>query len=188
METSSGRTGNNLASAFRIILDKIVAENDFTELITWSDSCVPQNRNSIISYVVLNFLKSNPEVKKITMKYSTLGHSGIQEVENIHSQNEQIMKANEFYSPISFIQLLKGANKKKPFRIIQMQLNDFKDFSVCAKIFNYNRIPYSKICCLRLTQSLFEVGNKFSILEKAYTNVNINNTIQKGKQQVTPKI
>lgn len=71
----SGRSGNNIASAFRRILDAVVEENDVSELTTWSDSCVPQNRNSIISNAVLDFLRDNPTVSSIEMKYSLPGHS-----------------------------------------------------------------------------------------------------------------
>lgn len=59
-ETISGRAGNNIAKAFRRILDTVIEENEITELITWSNSCIPQNRNSHISNAVLNFLKENP--------------------------------------------------------------------------------------------------------------------------------
>ena len=41
-ENMAGRAGNDIASAFAKILN-VSDENDFTHLITWSDSCVPQN-------------------------------------------------------------------------------------------------------------------------------------------------
>ena len=53
----AGRAGNYIASAFSNILDVLVEENDVSDLVTWSDSCVPQNRNSIISNAVLHFVK-----------------------------------------------------------------------------------------------------------------------------------
>ena len=45
---TSGGNGNDIASAFTKLLEIVVSENEFTDLITWSDSCVPQNRNSLI--------------------------------------------------------------------------------------------------------------------------------------------
>ena len=45
----SGRAGSDIASAFISILKKIsIDEPHVTNLICWSDSCVPQNRNSHI--------------------------------------------------------------------------------------------------------------------------------------------
>lgn len=69
-ENMAGRAGNDIASAFAKILNVVSDENDFTHLITWSDSCVPQNRNSIISNAVLHFLQDNRNISSITMKYS----------------------------------------------------------------------------------------------------------------------
>ncbi|GBO20867.1 hypothetical protein AVEN_223132-1 [Araneus ventricosus] len=70
-ENLSGRDGNDTASAYHKILSVLTEENDISQLITWSDSCVAQNRNSTISNSVLHFLKDNPQAKSITMKYST---------------------------------------------------------------------------------------------------------------------
>lgn len=44
------------------------------ELILWSDSCVPQNRNSVISYAIAHFLTRQTKHEKIILKYSTPGH------------------------------------------------------------------------------------------------------------------
>ena len=68
-EVTSGRAGDDIASAFVSILRKIVKDNPAaTDLICWSDSCVPQNRNSHISQAILEFLFNNKHMKSITMK------------------------------------------------------------------------------------------------------------------------
>lgn len=186
-EATSGRTGNDLSSALRVILDQVTEENDVTELITWSDSCVPQNRNSFMAYCILDFLKNNPRIKKITMKYSTPGHSGIQEVDNIHSQIEKIMKPVEFYSPLGFIRVLKSANKKNPYKIIQMQARHFLDFGSCAKTLNYKTIPFSKVCALQFTQSYFEIGYKNGFNEENFTTITIKNQKPSRGRKSTPQ-
>ena len=49
-ETMSGRSGNDIASALVDILNRVVADHSAAEHLTlWSDSCVPQNRNSNMS-------------------------------------------------------------------------------------------------------------------------------------------
>ena len=56
-EAMSSREGNDIASAFVTILSKVV--NDFSpvsDIIVWSDSCVLQNRNQVISFAVTYFL------------------------------------------------------------------------------------------------------------------------------------
>lgn len=85
-----GRTGNDIASALVKILSKICLDySNANDLILWSDSCVPQNRNSVISFAISSFLVNNSFVQTITLKYSTPGHSCIQEVDNIHSNIEK---------------------------------------------------------------------------------------------------
>ncbi|GBM80827.1 hypothetical protein AVEN_33433-1 [Araneus ventricosus] len=66
-ENLSVRASND-TSAFHKILTVLTEENDITESITWSDSCVPRKRNSIISNSDLDFLKANLEVKSVTVK------------------------------------------------------------------------------------------------------------------------
>ncbi|GBM95275.1 hypothetical protein AVEN_151130-1 [Araneus ventricosus] len=53
-ENLSGRAGNDIASAFHKILTVLTEKNDITELITWSDSCILQNRNSITQFYIFS--------------------------------------------------------------------------------------------------------------------------------------
>ncbi|XP_031355412.1 uncharacterized protein LOC116179702 [Photinus pyralis] len=159
-ESRQGRGGNIIASAFRRILDQVLTDNNVSELITWSDSCVPQNRNSFISLAVMNAIREHPELGGITMKYSIPGHGAIQEVDNIYSNIERFMAKTEFYSPLSFMRNLKSVNNRKPYKILQMRDEDFKDFEKNAKRLSFNKIPFSKVAALQFTQNLFEVGYK----------------------------
>jgi hypothetical protein len=48
-EMDAGRRGNEIASGLVPILKNVLAENDNIEkLCLWSDSCVPQNKNSFM--------------------------------------------------------------------------------------------------------------------------------------------
>ena len=48
------RSGNDIASAVYKLLEYVIKENpDFVDIITWSDSCVPHNRNSFILYAII---------------------------------------------------------------------------------------------------------------------------------------
>ncbi|GBN61916.1 hypothetical protein AVEN_215795-1 [Araneus ventricosus] len=111
-ENLSVLAGNDIA--FHKILIVLTEENDITELITWSDSCVPRNRNSNISNSVLHFLNDNHQVKSVTMKYSLPGHSCVQEVYSIHSNIEKAMNKTDFYSPIRFIRIFLTSQPKTP--------------------------------------------------------------------------
>ena len=105
-ELVSGRAGNDIASAAMKLLESILPdEPNLQELTTWSDSCDPQNRNSIMSYAMAEFL-SRQTTLDVIMKYAVPGHSCIQEVENMHSIIEKSMRVAEFYSPVSFNRLV----------------------------------------------------------------------------------
>ena len=72
----SGQVGNDIASAFMQIVNKVAA--NVTELIPWSDSCAPQNKNSRISQAILEYLSNQSKINVVTMKYSL---AGVQEVD-----------------------------------------------------------------------------------------------------------
>lgn len=144
-EMQSGRSGNDIASALRKILNKAVIDNPgTTKIILWSDSCVPQNKNRINSTMILNFLKDNPVIERIDHKYSTPGHSSIQEVDSVHSMIERHLRGISIYSPISLItQLLKMNYKNVTLSIMQLQPNDFFDFNLASQAFDF-WIPFQK--------------------------------------------
>lgn len=110
-EGLSGRAGNDIASSVVKILHAIVEENaddpKIKHMILWSDSCVPQNRNSHFATAIKIFLKKHPEIVSIEHKYCEPGHSCIQEVDNLHSQIETVCRHCEMYSPIGLLRMLK---------------------------------------------------------------------------------
>lgn len=79
-------------------------------------------------FAVADFMSKNTRIEKITMKYSTPGHSAVQEVDNMHSNIEKAMARAEFFSPLSFVRVLLKANRNNPYTVIQMKREDFKDF------------------------------------------------------------
>ena len=93
-----GRSGSDIASTVMTILEEIV--NDYKDdirmrhIILWSDSCVPQNRNSYFSSAIKCFMNDNPEVEIINQKFCEPGHSNIQEVDNLHCRKEYVCHGN----------------------------------------------------------------------------------------------
>ncbi|XP_046684392.1 uncharacterized protein LOC124370146 [Homalodisca vitripennis] len=153
-EALCGRSGNDIASAVVKIMEKISsAFPDVKDYILWSDSCVPQNRNSVISYAISLFMAKNKHIERVTMKYSTPGHSCIQEVDNVHSNIEKALKVTEVWSPVSLLRVIIASNKKSPYSVIQMLTNDFFDFQAQSKNLAYQDCPYTKVCQLQFCQS-----------------------------------
>lgn len=191
-EYTGGRSGNDIASALQKILEKVFEDSNITKLITWSDSCVPQNKNSIMAVAMQYFMKTHPDVESITMKYSLPGHSALQEVDNAHSQIEKHLSVNEYFSPMGLIRLLKNVNIRNPFVIIQMQPFDVKDFGKYSKIcFQYKSVPFSKLKMLRFTQIQYELEYSLDYETLNMTNTVIRRTVtrlrkKKGEKQEVP--
>ncbi|KAF0752902.1 Uncharacterized protein FWK35_00015462, partial [Aphis craccivora] len=102
-----GRSGNDMASAVLKVFETIFEQNpNITNIITWSDSCVSHNRNSIMTSAMLSFLMKNPTIESINMKFSTPGHSGVQVVDNILHIVNQSFGTSKPYKYLSVSQLM----------------------------------------------------------------------------------
>ena len=172
-ELISGRAGNDLASELIAILKQVISDQLGVEhIVCWSDSCVPQNRNSYISHDIIHFISENPAIKTISMTYSLPGSSGVQEVDNMHKQIDDVMKLTEFYSPLMFLRLLLKIDKKKPYKAIQMAYKDFKDYANCSKLLRYNLVPFTKVSQLRfVSDDRFTLHYKLSHSSKEFSSV-----------------
>jgi hypothetical protein len=85
-EHQAGRGVNEIASALVKILEKVLEDYPLLESITlWSDSCIPQNRNSVMVTALKHFMQNHPILKTIEQKFSEPGHSQIQEIDCVHS-------------------------------------------------------------------------------------------------------
>ena len=105
-EYMSSQAGNDIGGNYMQILNKVAADHlNEAELISWSGSCVPQNRNSHISQATLQYLSKKSKIKVATVRYLLAGHSCIQEVDKMHQEIEVAMPVAmpvaKFYSPLS---------------------------------------------------------------------------------------
>ena len=97
------------------------------------------------------------------MKYSVVGHSCIQNVDNMHSNIEKAMRVSEFFSPISFLRILLNGHRVKRYKVIQMDRNDLKVFRSVSKNFASDRIPFSEMTTIKFSRdNLCEVWYKKS--------------------------
>lgn len=153
-ENLMGRKGTDIASAVCKLLSQVMSDHPEIQHITlWSDSCVPQNRNSIISFALSQFLWQTKNLESITIRYSTPGHSCVQEVDAVHSAIERILSKVEYYSPLSLIRILLKVNRHKPYKVIQMKLSDFKNYQYLSSQIQYEKIPFSKVTTLHFSKA-----------------------------------
>ena len=125
---------NDIASAFIAMIERIVKDYPrYADIVVWSDSCVPQSRNSYIAHAVIEFMTGHPHIASTTMEYSIRGHGCVQEVDNMHKKIGDAMKVREFYSPFSFLRVLLQVDRKNPYTDIQMQESRFKYYKFVQK-------------------------------------------------------
>ncbi|KAJ8963998.1 hypothetical protein NQ314_005210 [Rhamnusium bicolor] len=146
-EAIFGRNGNHIASALVTILNRISEENpNINKFILWSDSCVPQNRNSHMSLAIKYFLHINDRINTIEQKFSEPGHSLVQEIDSVHSKIEKYLKFREIHSPVSLLRHLTNIpSGKAPLKIIQLNKGNFLNFQAVSQTLNFKDVPFTKL-------------------------------------------
>lgn len=145
-----GRSAVHIANALIRILKRIMMDNPgLKRLILWSDSCVPQNKNSVMSFALQHFLNSNSskELEIIEQKFSEPGHGNVQEIDAAHSCIERYLRHIEIWSPLHLIQLLSRMPKewKNEFIVLQMRPSDYLNYQLISSSINYSNLPYTKV-------------------------------------------
>jgi len=66
-ETLSGHTGNDIASSLSVLLQNVLQDHSEEKEVTiWSNSCVPQNKNEVVSTAIMLLLKKSQQLTIIT--------------------------------------------------------------------------------------------------------------------------
>jgi len=91
----------------------------------------------------------------------------------MHSRTEHAMRVSEFYSPVSFIRVLMNARRNQPFWVLQIKRDDFKEYHIPAKSFDYQKIPFSKVVHLKFSWVSHEVQYRSSWHAGVLTTVNV---------------
>lgn len=142
-----GRGGVHLANGVIKILKEVVKDNPTVEnIILWSDSCVPQNKNSFMSLALQTFLDSTSNVQIIEQKFGEPGHGNIQEIDSAHSVIEKHMRNLDVHSPLGLLKILASIPKGKlSFKILQMKPTDYLDYQIVASRLQYKKVPYTQV-------------------------------------------
>lgn len=159
-EGMTGRGGIELSNALIKILSQILQDiKGITKIILWSDSCVPQNKNSIMSFALQNFLNTENNLKTIEQKFSEPGHSTLQEIDSAHSVIEKHIRFLDIHSPLSLVRaLLKIPDGKLKYRILQMNSANYRNYTPKLAKLRYNLIPYTKI-----KNIIYDKDNMFAV-------------------------
>ena len=96
------------------------------EIVIYSDGCGSQNRNATLSNA-LSFLARRKGVS-IIQKYLEKRHTQM-ECDSVHGVIERRKKHRDLHSPAQYVQLIKEARLRNPYKVYYLQHNFFRDFS-----------------------------------------------------------
>ena len=159
-ESLACRGSSEISSALCVIVKKVLEDYPRLErIILRSDSCLPQNKNSIMVTDLKHIIQTT-SINVIEQKFSEAGHSCIQEVDNVHSHIDKALDLSEIFSPVSLLRVLLKV-RPKHMKIIQLKQKYFLNFQKTSKSFNFSAVPFTKLKHISLEKCLpFRVSFK----------------------------
>lgn len=147
-ESVTGRGGNEIASC----LLKVLLCPNFPKrknLVMWSDNCIGQNKNKII-LMLLIYLVSNGIYETVEQKFVVSGHSYLT-CDRDFAQIEKRKRVVKNYTPENIGKMIAEARHQKPFNVLHMQRNDFKDFqSMADEYLNTTKLQISQVAWIKI--------------------------------------
>jgi hypothetical protein len=124
----------------------------------FSDSCTGQNRNQFtLAAIRQSVLDSELEI--VDQKFLTSGHTQM-EVDAIHSSIERLKKNVTIYTPRDWVNIIKLARRKKPYKVNELTYRNFIDFKNIAEELQMSlkidemgqQVKWNEICHLRIAK------------------------------------
>lgn len=81
-------------------------------------------------FVMLHYIcQNNPNIESIEIKFLESGHTQM-EVDSMHSVIEREKKGRTIYSPTEWGTVVRGARRKHPYKVNELNHSDFYDTKV----------------------------------------------------------
>lgn len=129
-EGEGGMESNCFATCLVDFLDnEIPQEAKNKPIMFYSDGCSAQNRNALLSNVLLNYSMRNRT--EIIQKYLVKGHSQM-ECDSVHSSIEARKKNRDIYSPSNYVQVIEESrrhSKSGPYKVKYVDHTFFLNYS-----------------------------------------------------------
>lgn len=136
-ECEGNRGANDIASClYDFIINQLPHLNpNAKKLVMYSDSCPGQNKNSIVTTMLMLTAKLSPQLQSIEHKFLVPGHTHM-EADTDHALIERKKKhtSMDIHLPRDWYQLVRTAsNKTAKFTVIEMTHDVFYDFNIFSK-------------------------------------------------------
>lgn len=117
----------------------------------WSDNCIGQNKNKII-LMLLIYLVSQGIYEKVQHKFLLSGHSYLT-CDRDFALIEKRKRVVKNYTPENIEKMIAETPHQRPFNVVYMQRNDFKDFqSMADEYLNTTKLHISQVAWIKIEQ------------------------------------
>lgn len=140
-ESIAGRGVNEMASCLVRWIESLNISPDLKKIIIWSDNCPSQNRNIGMVMCYFYILNKFPQLEEIEHKYLLRGHTHL-EADSDHSLVERYWRKESQFKimiPWDWHQLVRACNKKKPFTVLSMETEHFRNLK---RLYEERNAPY----------------------------------------------
>ena len=162
-------------------------------VILYSDCCSGQNRNQYLAAGLHHTVKASPSLEILEQKFLESGHTQM-ECDSMHSAIEHAKKGTSIYHPDQWDTVIHMARRNKPYVVVPMRYNNFKDLKSFTKE-EYsgmktdtegNKVNWMRIKVIRVTkESPDEIQIKESFTDQQFRSIRIRQT--RGRPSDTPK-
>ena len=130
------RGSREIASCLRKILEKKDKEG-LMKIVLFSDSCIGQNKNSVVIASFINFLETSRSTVEIVINYFEPGH-GQNSGDSIHATCEREIRETSqvegtVHVPSHIVPCLARACKHRPYEVVQIDQKDVLDWKSYAE-------------------------------------------------------
>ena len=100
----------------------------------------------------------------------------------MHQDIEVAMRVTESSSTLSFLRIVLKVNRNRPYYVIQMRSEEFKDFQNSSKMLQFSNVPYAKLFQLKFCMDdLHTVEYKLSHSNTNFHQVSIGNKSRQSR-------
>ena len=120
-KSEGGLSSNVFASCLEDYIEPHI--DNHKEITIYSDGCTYQNRNTVLSNMLIN-LSVTKNIVEIH-KYLEPGHTQM-ECDSVHSTVENALRKKPVFCPANYVEAIRCARRKQPYDAIKIKQSKYK--------------------------------------------------------------
>ncbi len=170
-ETDAQRGCVEVCSIMEKYLRKIDSRGEITELALFCDNCAGQQKNMAMIALMIHFIKTSTNIKKISLNFLMVGHS-LMTVDSVHGCIERAVKNKIVYAPSEWPTIISNARfDPHPYTVIKLSYTDFRDWKTVGNKTNVTLSSKEKLKVSEIRMAIFEKSlmkkNNFKVIFNA---------------------